>query len=760
MRLPISQRISAAWRLVVRGSIAPFDRIPSLSGVGGPEKIREAYRESLWVYAAIRRIHQPIASVPLEFTTQATGSVRRRAADSDVAFDDPRLAAFWDSPAVGIESLGQFVEALVGWRKLAGEAFVILGDDAVVPFPEVSQSFSRVIVARPDRMRHVVRDGVLVGWEFTDAAGHRHALLPEQVIHSREWNPYDEWRGLGAVEVAMLPAETDRASAVFARNLAAAQGDQGVYVVAKSGVLDETQRTQIEALLRQKRELQARGVFRPVFLTGDVEVQNPLVRSLDAAALDARRMSAAEVFVALGVPPSMTKEAASYSIGSASDYFRLICDTCMPEGAAVAAVIARVSSIMLGRQVWAGWCWDEHPVLQEVRRERMASVEALWGRGVPMRTISDYLQLDLPRFAGDETGWLPISVVPAAEAASVGLDPGPEGEPASPAPVAPPDPSDPVAMAMDAIRRRSGPAATAPQQRAGSAEWRRHMRHRVEASRAYASAFSRVLFSARAEVLANIARESRRSAQDANPLPPHHPGGENARQGVAVTRRGHSDSGRTTRAGVMDLVFDLMAFTKALKVAFRRVGERTLDLALWQFAREIGREDPLVYPPAAAMRFLDGRENRLEGVADEVFASVKSSIQEGLNAGETTEELSARVRAQFGDMSRGRSRRIAMTETAAAYGTARQEGMTQAGVPYKRWLNSGGDNVRAAHIECNNQTVPVTDPFTVGGEHLMHPGDPSGSPANVINCHCVAVAVETPDEALDPTFTGDPTPAS
>ncbi|MEV3855494.1 phage minor head protein [Streptomyces sp. NPDC050095] len=44
---------------------------------------------------------------------------------------------------------------------------------------------------------------------------------------------------------------------------------------------------------------------------------------------------------------------------------------------------------------------------------------------------------------------------------------------------------------------------------------------------------------------------------------------------------------------------------------------------------------------------------------------------------------------------------------------------------------------RDAHMQANGQTVPVDQPFTVGGERLMFPGDPtSASPAQTWHCRC------------------------
>lgn len=428
---PITLLRSILRRWTRRGlaSWAPIDLGPALEA--GGSALREPYRESVWVHAAIRHISTPLAALPIEHSAHPPGgrsagathaAPRRTARAAAGLISDPRLDRFWASPAVGMSSFGEFVEALVCWRKLAGEAFIILGDDSLVPFPEVRDAMAPVLVARPDRMRHVVQGGRLVGWEYTDGDGRSHALLPDQVVQLRQWNPYDDFRGLGDYEAARMAAETDAASGRFVRNLAAAQGDQGVYVVAKSGVLDEKQRDQITALLIQKRRMQQQGVFSPVFLTGDVSVEDPKVRSVDAAFLESRRMSAGEIFVAFGVPPSLAKERAAYATGSSSDYARLICDTCVPESTRIAEVIGVVSSILLGRSVWASFVWDEHPVMQEVRRERMATIEKLWSVGMPMREVSRYLDLDLPRFPGDETGWLPMRAASAARAHRPGTE--------------------------------------------------------------------------------------------------------------------------------------------------------------------------------------------------------------------------------------------------------------------------------------------------------------------------------------------------
>jgi len=206
------------------------------------------------------------------------------------------------------------------------------------------------------------------------------------------------------------------------------------------------------------------------------------------------------------------------------------------------------------------------------------------------------------------------------------------------------------------------------------------------------------------------------------------------------------------RAIASDFLFDLETFSNGLLAAFRRTAAGALQSAGNQLLEEIGKtDDPFSMPPEEVLNFHRRRENKLKDIPDEIFDQIKASLEEGLNLGESVDELSDRVRAEFNDISDERARTIAMTETAAAYGQGRDAAMKQAGVRYKKWLTSGNANVRPGHAAANQQTVEIDEPFQVRNgegiiEELMMPGDPNGSPSNVINCHCVSIAVAPPNE--------------
>lgn len=62
---------------------------------------------------------------------------------------------------------------------------------------------------------------------------------------------------------------------------------------------------------------------------------------------------------------------------------------------------------------------------------------------------------------------------------------------------------------------------------------------------------------------------------------------------------------------------------------------------------------------------------------------------------------------------------------------------------FKRWLATEDERTRETHVEADGQVVPIAQPFNVGDESLMYPGDPTGSDGEVINCRCTLVYTDS-----------------
>jgi len=88
-----------------------------------------------------------------------------------------------------------------------------------------------------------------------------------------------------------------------------------------------------------------------------------------------------------------------------------------------------------------------------------------------------------------------------------------------------------------------------------------------------------------------------------------------------------------------------------------------------------------------------------------------------------------------------RSLRIARTEMNGVMQSATNEAWEQSDVVKGGvWMVADSD-AREAHLAADGQFAELGQPFDVGGEALMFPGDPNGSAGNIINCRCGRNAV-------------------
>lgn len=683
--------------LVVRGTWTPFDRIPLADG-GNFGEVDNPYQNSVWVQRAIKEISGPISAVEL--------------CDEQTDELSPELEEYLKTPAVGLD-FPSFVEASVGWLKLAGEVFYVLDDSSLVPFPEAKgiARLSKIIVPRPDCMTEVLDQGALVGWKFMDGNGKSIALLPEQVVHIKNWNPYNQYRGLSEYTAAKIATEADYNQGKFALNLARNNGDRGPYVIGKNGPVNDAQRMQIVAALREKRRKALNGEFSPVFLTGDIGIEDPKVSSLDTAFIAQRMENRHEIYIAFGVPPSMADLTQSYSIGAASDRYRLIEATCIPTSCKIASALSIVLSKLTGQSVKLEFDWDEHPVMQQVRRERIDSAIKLWNTGIPWKQVDEYLSLGLPEFEGKELARLPISL----SSADMSMDPttSPDYSEANPG-----DPVEEMKAALSSREFISDCGHFKSKDPKAISLWKGHMRARHGMVKLYQKTFNKVLEAAKQDVIANIERRNTFKSIE--------------------------------QKSASEFNFNLHTFKNFLFGEMKKAGIVCIKKAQNQFLDEIGFKNPFELPEMKVLQFVKSRENLLSGISDSIHAQVQSSLEEGIKSGATMKELVAGVTDEFNGISEGRAKTIAMTETTASYGYARNESMKGVGITHKQWITTGRPDVRPEHEAMNMRKVPIDEPFVFvddkGFFELDYPGDPNGPPHLVINCHCVHAAAKGDDE--------------
>lgn len=125
-------------------------------------------------------------------------------------------------------------------------------------------------------------------------------------------------------------------------------------------------------------------------------------------------------------------------------------------------------------------------------------------------------------------------------------------------------------------------------------------------------------------------------------------------------------------------------------------------------------------------------------------SKLTNQLVNGIVQGDSIKGIASRIRSVY-ESNLSDSIRIARTETTKVESSARmnvgKEADKMGFKVYKKWIATEDERTRPAHQKADGQIVPLDEPFDVGGEKLMYPGDDSGSGWNVINCRCTIVQI-------------------
>lgn len=160
---------------------------------------------------------------------------------------------------------------------------------------------------------------------------------------------------------------------------------------------------------------------------------------------------------------------------------------------------------------------------------------------------------------------------------------------------------------------------------------------------------------------------------------------------------------------------------------------------------QLGVDMPFNVDDPILTDLLQRTRNLMVRTPDEVYRMIIAELGKANAAGEGPVQQAARVRHVL-DVTgtenwSSRARTVAVTEVHRAWNfgslaAAMRIQQDQLSPLNKKWNARDDSATRPGHKRADGQTVPINQPFIVNMEPLMMPGDPSGSPSNVINCRC------------------------
>ncbi len=206
-----------------------------------------------------------------------------------------------------------------------------------------------------------------------------------------------------------------------------------------------------------------------------------------------------------------------------------------------------------------------------------------------------------------------------------------------------------------------------------------------------------------------------------------------------------------SKASALDLGIDWAAEDGEIDRVLRPLVRRAAQAGGDYMAELVGLDFDVDNPAAA--KWLESHVPKLAGDVNETTrAAIGGDIRYGVAEGESTQEISARIRETFrtwegdggpgeGAMPGYRAARIARTEVSSAFGYAQTEVMAEAvdlGIATEmEWITARDSVVRESHRIDGERRKPG-EKFSNGCEY---PGDPAGGVEEIVNCRCTVAPV-------------------
>lgn len=265
-----------------------------------PEKkaCTDPYLQHAWVSVCIDILTRNVARA--EFEIKKNGKTE----------NDSKLAKLFMYPN---KSLCRFDlwKQTCAWWCLDGEAFWWFGVDYCCGIPD------EIYILNPRNMQHVVEGGKITKWIYTDSAtGKPVIILPDELIHFKDWNPWNEYRGVSPLVSLGLEVEQDLLAAKQNSGLLK-EGGVPKGLLKTDQILTETE---AEILARTWDSKYGHGMKNRVAVLGKGTEYQPLTFSPDVLKLyDMKQWNLYTLLAKFGIPPRVANIQDSKSSLSGTD---------------------------------------------------------------------------------------------------------------------------------------------------------------------------------------------------------------------------------------------------------------------------------------------------------------------------------------------------------------------------------------------------------------------------------------------------------
>lgn len=652
-----------------------------------PEAYGKYIATSTGVYACATLRAETLASVPLRLY-KGTDPEDREVVTSGALFDLlTKVNPFWTLPFL--------IEMTELALDLWGEAFWVLERGT-----NGRGTPSEIWWASPDKMRPIPHpSNYLEGYIFENN-GERLLFEPGEVVWFRNPNPIDEYEGLSPIAAARLSIDLGKAGLESNKKIFD-QGNQMAGVV--SPVDKDAKMTPEQAdTLREMLNRRFKGVenaHRLAVLNHAVKFDSVSLSPKDAEFLGQMRWSLGDVCRVYKVSPILVQDLEHSTYSNFEQALKALYVLCLiPQAKRIEGWLnEQLLPLFPGEADSIEFDFSGVAVLQEAEDSKWTREQGQISEGAI--TINEWRKRK-------------------------GMDPVPWGD--KPKGIAIDDAAQPTQVVQDGedLPPDDGTAKSAAQRALAAVKAIRAKGIEYDSTehRAACKRFDRraTRHEAKFKELATNLFEQQRDA-------------------LLAEIKGEKSIGR--KAIDPDAPFNREEWIELFKAAaLKRIEEIVQDSGDAVFDElSIGISFDVTNPKVA--EFIQGRAQRFaEQVNETTYQRLQASLVEATDAGETIDEIAARIEQVMGDRIKSSAEVIARTETIGALNGGALESAKASGVVTgKGWLAALDDRTRESHIDAHQQyqadPIPLDDDFVVGTGKGPAPGQ-LGSAADDIQCRC------------------------
>lgn len=553
---------------------------------------------------------------------------------------------------------------------------------------------------RPDLTKPVVKDGGIVAFEYTKPSGGTMTFQPDEIFYSYYPDPLNMFFGLPLVKAGARAIDTEMQIASYHSKVLRNGGRVDGVFQFKTERLSKEQLGELKDGYKKEYASAAKAGM-PLFLGGDATYTRMGLTPEELGFETAKRMTLEDICILTGVPKSMLGSTADVKFDNAdAERAIFLRETIKP---LLANLTHKLNEFMFPPQQVLTFV---DPTPENITQQINLAQAAYASDCSSVNERREMLGLDRVAEQGADEIMVSFTKVPLAEAAGAAA-PGQQNAYRN-------------GVSRRQLKKMRAAAVPAPARKA-----------QEPAAHPLRDAFVRKRYGQLRAL--RMERMERTFAQAVGKMWK----AQEKRLTVALGGDGSKSGKGGRKKSLLDSMFDKTLEVQVTRTALLPLIRQLLEQGGNDAMQFAGDEDSAYALSVDMEAWVDARASVLgRELTDTTFEALKAAFTESDGENENRQQLVKRIQSVYDGFTGPRAATIARTEVHGAYQQGTVDGYKQAGASIKIWVAVADEHTRASHLAADGQEVPIDQPFNVGGESLMFPGDPAGSAEETINCRC------------------------